>query len=40
MIAGVPMYSNASGIIPVAEALLGKGVPVGTVLAPRGGISM
>lgn len=33
VIAGVPMYSNASGIIPVAEALLGKGVPVGTVLA-------
>ncbi len=33
VIAGVPMYANASGIIPVAEALLGKGVPVGTVLA-------
>lgn len=33
VLAGVPMYSNASGIIPVAEALLGKGVPVGTVLA-------
>ena len=33
VVAGVPMYSNASGIIPVAEALLGKGVPVGTVLA-------
>ncbi|HSG09307.1 MAG TPA: permease [Longimicrobiales bacterium] len=33
VIAGVPMYSNASGVIPVAEALLGKGVPVGTVLA-------
>jgi uncharacterized membrane protein YraQ (UPF0718 family) len=31
--AGVPMYSNASGVIPVAEALLAKGVPVGTVLA-------
>ncbi len=30
---GVPLYSNASGAIPVAEALLGKGVPVGTVLA-------
>ena len=33
VVAGVPMYANASGIIPVAEALLGKGVPVGTVLA-------
>ena len=33
VIAGVPMYANATGIIPVAEALLGKGVPVGTVLA-------
>ncbi|MGF1644296.1 MAG: permease [Thiotrichales bacterium] len=31
--AGVPMYSDAVGIIPVAEALLGKGVPIGTVLA-------
>ncbi len=33
VLAGVPMYANATGIIPVAEALLGKGVPVGTVLA-------
>jgi uncharacterized membrane protein YraQ (UPF0718 family) len=33
VVAGVPLYANASGIIPVAEALLGKGVPVGTVLA-------
>ncbi len=33
VLAGVPMYSDAVGIIPVAEALLGKGVPVGTVLA-------
>lgn len=30
---GVPLYSNATGVIPVAEALLGKGVPLGTVLA-------
>ena len=30
---GLPLYSNATGIIPVAEALLGKGVPVGTVIA-------
>jgi hypothetical protein len=33
VLVGVPMYSDAVGVIPVAEALLGKGVPVGTVLA-------
>ena len=30
---GVPMYSNVAGIIPVVEALLGKGAALGTVLA-------
>ncbi|AWM00812.1 permease [Bradyrhizobium amphicarpaeae] len=30
---GIPMYSNAAGIIPVVEALLGKGMALGTVLA-------
>jgi uncharacterized protein len=30
---GVPMYSNAAGIIPVVQALLGKGAAFGTVLA-------
>ncbi len=30
---GVPMYSNAAGIIPVIEALLAKGAALGTVLA-------
>jgi uncharacterized membrane protein YraQ (UPF0718 family) len=30
---GVPMYSNAAGIIPVVEALLAKGAALGTVLA-------
>jgi uncharacterized protein len=30
---GVPMYSSAAGIIPVVEALLGKGAALGTVLA-------
>ena len=30
---GVPMYSNAAGIIPVVEALIGKGAAMGTVLA-------
>lgn len=33
VLVGVPMYSDAVGIIPIAEALLGKGVPLGTVLA-------
>jgi uncharacterized protein len=32
-VVGVPMYSNAAGIVPVVEALLGKGAALGTVLA-------
>jgi uncharacterized membrane protein YraQ (UPF0718 family) len=30
---GVPMYSNAAGIVPVVHALLEKGAALGTVLA-------
>ena len=30
---GVPMYSNAAGIMPIVEALLAKGAALGTVLA-------
>ena len=30
---GIPLYSNASGMIPIAESLLSKGLPVGTTLA-------
>ena len=30
---GVPLYSNATGVIPIAEAMLGKGVALGTTLA-------
>jgi len=30
---GLPLYSNAAGIIPVVQALLGKGAALGTVLA-------
>ena len=33
VIIGIPMYSNAAGVIPVVEALLGKGAALGTVLA-------
>lgn len=30
---GIPMYSNAAGIIPVVQALLGKGAALGATLA-------
>ncbi|MFW5692270.1 MAG: permease [Chloroflexota bacterium] len=30
---GIPLYSNAAGIIPIVSALLGKGAAMGTVLA-------
>ncbi len=30
---GIPLYSNASGMVPVLETLLAKGLPVGTALA-------
>jgi hypothetical protein len=30
---GIPMYSNAAGIIPVVEALIAKGAALGTTLA-------
>ncbi|MCP5017492.1 MAG: permease [Ketobacter sp.] len=30
---GIPLYSNATGVIPVMEGLLVKGLPVGTTLA-------
>jgi uncharacterized membrane protein YraQ (UPF0718 family) len=33
VVIGVPMYSNAAGIIPIVQALLGKGAALGTVLA-------
>lgn len=33
VVLGVPMYSNAAGIIPIVEALIGKGAALGTVLA-------
>ncbi len=33
VIIGIPMYSNAAGIIPVVQALLEKGAALGTVLA-------
>ncbi len=30
---GVPLYSNAAGVIPIVQALMEKGLPMGTVLA-------
>lgn len=33
VVMGVPMYTNAAGIIPVVEALIGKGAALGTTLA-------
>ena len=33
VIAGVPLYSNALGTIPIAQALIAKGVAIGTALA-------
>ncbi len=33
VLVGIPMYSNAAGIVPVVQALLGKGAALGTVLA-------
>jgi uncharacterized membrane protein YraQ (UPF0718 family) len=30
---GVPLYSNAAGVIPIVSALLGKGAALGTALA-------
>ena len=33
VVVGIPLYSNAAGIIPIVSALLGKGAALGTVLA-------
>ncbi len=33
VVLGIPMYTNAAGIIPIVEALIGKGAALGTTLA-------
>lgn len=33
VILAVPLYSNASGVIPIIQSLIAKGVPIGTGLA-------
>ena len=30
---GVPLYGNAAGTIPIIDALIGKGLPLGSALA-------
>lgn len=32
-ILAVPMYSNASGVLPVMQVLVSKGIPIGTAIA-------
>ncbi|MFA6427353.1 MAG: permease [Candidatus Magasanikbacteria bacterium] len=33
VIIAVPLYANASGVIPIIQALVAKGVPIGTAMA-------
>jgi len=33
VVLGVPLYANVAGVIPITEALVNKGMPLGTVLA-------
>jgi uncharacterized membrane protein YraQ (UPF0718 family) len=33
VLVGVPLYSNAAGVIPIVQALMEKGMAIGTVLA-------
>ncbi len=33
VIVGAPLYANSIGVIPIVEALIAKGIPMGTVLA-------
>ncbi|MGE4470099.1 MAG: permease [Desulfovibrio sp.] len=33
VVMGIPMYTNAAGVVPVLEALIGKGAALGTALA-------
>lgn len=30
---GVPMYSNAAGVLPIVQVLVNKGIPIGTAIA-------
>ena len=33
VILGIPLYSNATGVIPIMESLINNGLPIGTTLA-------
>jgi len=33
VLVGVPLYTNIAGVLPIASALVDKGMPIGTVLA-------
>lgn len=33
VVLGVPLYANIAGVMPITEALVNKGMPMGTVLA-------
>lgn len=33
VLAGIPMYSNTAGILPIMQVLVEKGIPLGTVIA-------
>lgn len=33
VLVGVPLYANVAGVLPITEALAGKGLPLGTVLS-------
>jgi uncharacterized membrane protein YraQ (UPF0718 family) len=33
VVVGVPLYANATGVIPIVEQLVAKGIPIGTALA-------
>ena len=33
VVIGAPLYANSVGIVPIMEALVGKGMPLGNLLA-------
>jgi uncharacterized membrane protein YraQ (UPF0718 family) len=33
VLVGIPLYSNAAGVIPIVQVLHDKGLPMGTLLA-------
>ena len=38
VLVGVPMYSNAAGVLPIIQVLVSKGVPLGTAIALMMGV--